>query len=129
MKPYDEALKAWFLKNAIIPDLYGGKTLMSDMVMEHLRECGLSPDTKLPELGTVEEFAGTFTSNERIASIVLDHWQCNCGRYARFALVDVPPPKGHKWMGVRREFMDQLAVVGISELGEIIKGVIEAGRE
>ncbi len=110
MKPYVEAVWSWFLSEATVPRWYGMDRGKADAVRLHMQECGIDlTASNPPELGTFEQFQGTFADNHTSRGLVADWWRCECGRY-----------KGND--------APTLVISGDISVTEIVTGVIRHGE-
>lgn len=110
IKPYDEALWAWFLSKAVIRTVYGVDRKLNETFHKHLRICGIAVDiSEPPTIGTISEFAGTDNGNDELEGIVSGGWSCECGG----------------WGDGGRLY--SLAIEGSVELSRIIYEVIQTG--
>jgi hypothetical protein len=83
-KRYQQAVWAWFLPRAQIhtgftwlSDEYGGERAVE--AREHLAECGVDMEaSELPNLGHVDEFAGTGCETDKIDAVYTSRLVCNC---------------------------------------------------
>jgi hypothetical protein len=83
MKSYDEAVKSWFLANAGIPSQFSGGAndkKLTEAFREHIKTCELTWIT-MPDLSTIEVWAGTFAPEERVRAVVAEV-HCECGEYS-----------------------------------------------
>lgn len=90
---FDRKVWAWFMDRAQIHDVYSWNDF-TGKVADHLRECGIDIGrSKVPDLGTVSEFADTESPNNELPAIVASKWICNCGDYGTGSYY----PEGMKW--------------------------------
>lgn len=110
MKPYNEALWEWFLSKAKLRTVYGPESVFAEEKFhKHLEQCGIDIDNSdVPEVGTISEFADTFSPNHEIEGIVVERWSCGC----------------KKW---RDRSTYSLAILGEIKLSEIIYEVLQFG--
>lgn len=109
IKPYDQALWEWFLSKAAIRTVHGVDRKLNETFRRHLAQCGIDVDySDAPTVGTIAEFADTFSDCDETPGVVSDHWRCLC----------------HKWSD---DHHYTLAIEGEIELNRVIYEVIQFG--
>lgn len=116
MKSYEEAVWSWFLPQAWMPSVYGGKNeLRTREVMVHLEECGIDyARSDTPNVGSFEQFCDTFSENDLIPGVVVERWRCLCGEVGSGVRVD-------------SRSTGELVIKGDFEIGRIIWEVVQNG--
>lgn len=111
MKPYNEALWAWFLSKAKLRTVYGPvEDSFNEKLHKHLEQCGIDMDNSdIPDVGTISEFADTFSENDELDGVVVERWSCLC----------------KKW---RSRSNYSLAILGEIKLNEVIYEVLQQGQ-
>ncbi len=110
IKPYDQALWEWFLSKAKLRTVYGPvEDSFNAKLHKHLEQCGIDMDNSdVPEVGTISEFADTFSENDELDGVVVERWSCLC----------------KKW---RSQSNYSLVILGEVKLNEVIYEVLQFG--
>ena len=111
IKPYNEALWEWFMSKAKLRTVYGPEGVFADEKFhKHLEQCGIDMDNSdVPEVGTISQFADTFSPNDELDGVVVERWSCLC----------------KKWGSGRSQ--SSLAILGEIKLNEVIYEVLQFG--